>query len=226
MLRLERHVLFEHVRTTHTHTHMHTAQPTSCANKVHIQAHLQRHVTHAWWIMQSTYTACWCRRKTPTLTNDVLCHAILLYDSSLGESAVYAGGHRTICVYVFLCVSKAAAIWEIDGRGRMETMSCGVFLLSALCFLSAPSLFSLILPSSFFPPKLKQIVNSFTFVFPPPPPRLSSLSLALSHCHSSILVFSSKVYHSPPPPSPQPTLSGLEKTFILTLNENFPHKRH
>lgn len=192
----------------HTHTHMHTAQPTSCANKVHIQAHLQRHVTHAWWIMQSTYTACWCRRKTPTLTNDVLCHAILLYDSWLGESAVYAGGHRTICVYVFLCVSKPAAIWEIDGRGRMETMSCGVFLLSALCFLSAPSLFSLILPSSFFPPKLKQIVNSFTFLFPPPPPRLSSLSLALSHCHSSILVFSSKVYHSPPPPPPNPLWVG------------------
>lgn len=149
MLRLELHVLFKHVRTTHTHTCTQLSlrhvllQPRS-KDKVHIQAHLQRHVTHAWWTMQSTYTACWCRRKTPTLTNDVLCHAILLSDSSLGESAVYAGGHRTICVYVcvFLCVSKAAAIWEIDGRGRMETMSCGVFLLSALFSVSSISLFS------------------------------------------------------------------------------------
>lgn len=128
----------------------------------------------------------------------------------------------SVCMCACLCVSKAAAIWEIDGRGRMETMSCGFFLLSALCFLSAPSLFSLILPSSFFPPKLKQIVNSFTFLFPPPPPpRLSSLSLALSHCHSSILVFRSKVYHSP---HPKPPPSGLKKPLSWLWMRTFPTK--
>lgn len=108
----------------------------------------------------------------------------------------------SVCMCACLCVSKAAAIWEIDGRGRMETMSCGVFLLSALCFLSAPSLFSLILPSSFFPPKLKQIVNSFTSsshhhhhpVFPP------SLLLFLTVIHPSW--YSEAKFITAPTPNP------------------------
>lgn len=191
----------------HTHTHMHTAQPTSCANKVHIQAHLQRHVTHAWWIMQSTYTACWCRRKTPTLTNDVLCHAILLYDSSLGESAVYAGGHRTICVYVFLCVSKAAAIWEIDGRGRMETMSCGVFLLSALFSVSSISLFSH--PPLIFLSTEAETNSQFLHLSLPTTTTPSFLPLSCSFSLSFIhLGIQQQSLSQPPPPPPNPLWVG------------------
>lgn len=179
--------------------------------------------------VKSAYAACQHSRKTPPLTNAVLSCAMLLHDSSPGESAVHAGSHKLpcVCVCVCMCEREAAAIWEIDGRGRRETMSCVAvfFPASTESFLSFRSLFPLLHQSSpnlSFLRMLKLNVNSSS-PFSPPACCLPFPSFSLTFIH---LAFHQPSHHiSPTSVSPSLSLfAGGKKVYLDFEWELYPQK--
>lgn len=155
------------------------------------------------------------KNTTSNKFHAVPCHTAPWF-ITLGISRV--GRQCSVCARARVC--KAAAIREIDGKGRMETMSCvAVFLFfsSAFYFLSAPSRFSPFLLSSpylSFPLVLKRKTSI-------PSPPFSNHPLFLSWLALSFIHLGIQQQSSSQPPWAEEKLHS-----ILTLNENFSHKRH